>query len=132
MKHTVESALQYGWSSYQWSICSNDYSTLTWISLDISKPTYGEILMKINELDSFEAMRLLRIRRNVLLQETDIKSLPDFPHKDANVRDAWITYRQELRDLLDSASPTLNDRYELDVQSVNWPTKPSQQSLEAT
>jgi len=133
MKHTLESALQYGWPLAQWSlVATNDYSTFTWNSSDYPKPTLDEITKKIGDLDSLEAMRLLRIRRNILLQETDIKSLPDFPHKDTNERNAWMNYRQELRNLTEFASPKLNEHFQLDLKSIEWPNKPNPQSLGAT
>ena len=41
------------------------------------------------------------------------------------VADAWKTYRQALRDLPASASPSLDSNGELDLTSVTWPTEPS-------
>lgn len=44
---------------------------VTWNSPDISQPTEEEIQAKIQELQAAEPLRLLRIERNRLLQETD-------------------------------------------------------------
>ena len=44
---------------------------------------------------------------------------------DLTVSDAWKTYRQALRDLPASASPSLDSNYDLDLTSVTWPTEPS-------
>ena len=41
------------------------------------------------------------------------------------VSDAWKTYRQALRDLPASSTPTLDSSKNLDLTSVTWPTKPS-------
>ena len=38
---------------------------------------------------------------------------------------AFKTYRQALRDLPSTATPTLNSNYELDMTSVTWLTEPS-------
>ena len=67
---------------------------------------------------------MLREERNILLSETDwmvIKS------QDTGVAmsDAWKTYRQALRDLPASSTPSLDANYDLDLTSVTWPTEPS-------
>ena len=69
-------------------------------------------------------MKLLREERNVLLSETDwmvIKS----QETGVAMSDAWKTYRQALRDLPASSTPSLDANYDLDLTSVTWPTKPS-------
>ena len=67
-------------------------------------------------------MRLLRKERDRLLVESDWTQFPDVPEA---TRTAWQTYRQQLRDLPASASPSLDEIYELDLSSVTWPSKPS-------
>ena len=37
----------------------------------------------------------------------------------------WQTYRQQLRDLPATASPTLDSDYNLNFSSVTWPTEPT-------
>jgi hypothetical protein len=125
MKHTFASAIAAGWPSCEWSLYnSDDFATLTWLSPDTPQPTIEEVEAKMVELNSIEAMRLLRMKRNRVLQETDIKSLPDYPHKTEETRAAWLAYRQQLRDLLVAATPSLTHMHELDEASVNWPTVP--------
>ena len=125
MKHTYASALSSGWPNCEWSLYnSDDFTTLLWLS-DSEKPTLAQVTSKINELDLIEAKRLLRIKRNSLLQETDVRSLPDFPHKTTQEREAWLAYRQQLRDMLITANPTLDTNHELKVTSVQWPIKPT-------
>lgn len=126
MKHSFASALREGWPNCQWSLYNDgDFSTLQWFEEDIPKPSLDEVNKKIIELDSKEAKRLLRLKRNELLQETDIKSLPDFPHKTLQEKEAWMAYRQQLRDFPSSVTPSLNSNYDLDMDSVEWPIKPS-------
>jgi hypothetical protein len=103
---------------------SDDFTTLTWLSPDTPQPTLAEVEAKIAELDLAEANRLLRKKRNTMLQETDAKSLPDYPHKTEEERAAWLSYRQHLRDLLVTATPSLTAMHELDEASVDWPMKP--------
>ena len=64
---------------------------------------------------------LLRIERNKRLAETDWMVLSDT----AEISDAWKTYRQRLRDLPASTTPTLTAGYTLDQSSVTWPEEPS-------
>ena len=65
-------------------------------------------------------MRLLRIERDQRLASCDWRASSDL-----TLADAWKTYRQALRDLPASASPSLDSDYDLDLTSVTWPTEPS-------
>tara|TARA_B110000495_G_C22900990_1_gene525757 strand:- start:502 stop:651 length:150 start_codon:yes stop_codon:yes gene_type:complete len=47
----------------------------------------------------------------------------DFPHKTDDKKNEWIIYRQELRDLLENSSVSL-DEYG-DITGVVWPVKPT-------
>ena len=76
------------------------------------------IQAKIAELEAAEPMRLLRIERNRLLQETDW-----WAGKDVTMSQARKDYRQALRDLPSTASPSLDDNGQL--TNVTWPTKPT-------
>ena len=97
-----------------------DYSDLDWLDSGQTKPTETEVNSKISELDNAEPMRLLRIERNKKIAETDWRASSDL-----TLADAWKTYRQALRDLPASASPSLDSNYNLDLTSVTWPTEPS-------
>ena len=124
MKYDIPDALQALKPGAQWVLRGGVYSGLEWVDSIQTKPTETEINNKISELDSAESMRLLREERNLLLSETDwmvIKS----QETGVAISDAWKTYRQALRDLPASASPTLTSDYLLDETSVTWPTKPS-------
>ena len=95
------------------------YSELNYLSSD-TKPTESELDTEVTRLNNLEPMRLLRIERNLRLAATDWRASSDL-----TLADAWKTYRQGLRDLPASASPTLNSDGTLDLTSVTWPTEPS-------
>ena len=124
MKYTIYDVVPILKPNSNYNIKSNEYSGLEWLDSADTKPTETEINNKISELDAAEAMKLLREERNVLLSETDwmvIKS----QETGVAIPDAWKTYRQALRDLPASSTPTLDANYELDLSSVTWPTEPS-------
>ena len=95
------------------------YSELNYISSD-TPPTEAELVAEVNRLNSLEPMRLLRKERNKRLAATDWRASSDL-----TLSTAWKTYRQSLRDLPASASPTLNSNGNLDMSSVTFPTEPS-------
>ena len=119
MKYTKHTALQslkpqskYCWGGYE-------YSGLTWISSD-TKPTESEIDAEVTRLTNAEPMKLLRVERDRLLATTDWRASSDL-----TLADAWKTYRQSLRDLPASSTPTLDSDGNLDMSSVTFPTEPS-------
>ena len=120
MKYTISDALIRLKPGAEYNLLGNVYSGLEWLDSVETKPTETEINNKIAELDAAEAMRLLRLERNLRLAETDWRASSDL-----TLSDAWKTYRQALRDLPASASPSLDSNYELDLTSVTWPTEPS-------
>ena len=69
------------------------------------------------------AMEKMRDERNILLQNTDKYALSDYPHSSDSVKQTWITYRQELRNLTTSQTPSLDSNGEL--INITWPTEPS-------
>ena len=105
--------------------CGDTYDSIEWYSNNTEPlPTEGEVNAKIDELKSAEPARLVRIKRDKLLAESDWTQTRD------NVRlndSTWVTYRQELRDITKSASfnPKLNADGTLDESSVTWPLKPA-------
>ena len=99
------------------------------IEINDSPPEFNPLLQRckrINDqwvletIDNTEhCKRLLQRERNRLLLETDWRDLPSYPGTDQN---EWRSYRQALRDLPSTASPTLNEHGQL--INVTWPTKP--------
>ena len=120
MKHDIASALLTLKPGAEWTLRGSDYSGLEWFDSNQTKPTETEINSKISELNNAEAMKLLRIERDVRIAKTDWRASSDL-----TLADAWKTYRQALRDIPASATPKLNSDYELDLTSVTWPTEPS-------
>ena len=120
MKYSISDAILQLKPGAEWILRGEDYSGLEWLDSGQTKPTETEINNKISELNSAEAMRFLRLERNARIAETDWRASSDL-----TISDAWKTYRQALRDLPATASPSLDSNYDLDLTSVTWPTEPS-------
>ena len=101
--------------------CNENSGEVIWYSENKLKITEEEIQAKIAELEASEPLRLLRIQRNRILQESDWRDLPSYPGTD---QAEWRTYRQALRDLTNTETPALNDNGEL--INVNWPVPPGE------
>lgn len=63
-----------------------------------------------------EPLKEIRRKRDDLLKDTDKYAIPDWPHKTNEVRQAWLDYRQALRELPSNIEDVLNPV---------WPTPPS-------
>lgn len=81
-------------------------------------PSEEEIQAKLTELQNAEPMRVLRQERNRKLAETDWRASSDL-----TLSSEWSTYRQALRDLPSTATPTLDD--DGNLQNVTWPDEPT-------
>ena len=104
------------------SIDGNDYSTLVWSTNNsTTEPTEEEILSKNTEMINTMAYDLLRIERDELLINSDKYSLPDYPHANDSVRNQWLTYRQQLRDIT-TQTPTIDATG--GITGITWPTPP--------
>ena len=103
----------------KWSWSGSDYSGFTWLESDTA-PTQSEIDAEVTRLNNAESMRLLRVERDKRLTACDWRASSDL-----TISNAWKTYRQSLRDLPASASPSLDSNGDLDLTSVTWPTEPS-------
>lgn len=75
---------------------------------------------KIAELEAAEPLRLLRIERNLILQQSDWRDLPSYPGTD---QEAWRTYRQALRDITETQTPELDEFGNL--TNITWPEEPA-------
>ena len=123
MIYTKIEAIQSLKPNKQWSWIGTDYSGLEWLDSGTA-PTEAEIDAEVTRLNNAEPMRLLRAERDRLLTACDwVVTM----HKElgTNIPAAWKTYRQALRDLPASASPSLDSDGYLDMTSVTWPTEPS-------
>ena len=107
----------------RFSIENNDYDTINW-SDSRDKPTREEVEAEVTRLSGLEPMRLLRIERDKRLTACDwVVTM----HKElgTSIPTAWSTYRQALRDLPSTASPTLDPMQKSGINNVSWPTEPS-------
>ena len=92
---------------------------IEWNEPELLQPSEEQIQAKIAELEAAEPLRLLRIQRNQLLQQTDWTQNRDVTlANDAE----WASYRQSLRDLPNIATPELDEYGNL--TNVTWPEKP--------
>ncbi len=90
---------------------------ITWNSIDIQQPTEEESQAKIDELEATEPMILLKEERNRRIAESDWRFLSD-----QTPSQAWIDYRQALRDLPANSTPELDENGQL--TNITWPEKP--------
>lgn len=79
--------------------------------------TWSQVSAKKTELVNGEPMRLLRVERDKRLSDTDWWAMSD-----RTMTTDQTTYRQALRDLPASATPSLDSNGNL--TGVTWPTKP--------
>ena len=121
MKYQITDAIHALAPNQQWTITNRDYSTLDWESSNsVSKPSESDLTNKVTALDAAEPARLMRVERDKRLAACDWRASSDL-----TIDVEWRTYRQELRDLPASTTPTLNTDGTLNQSSVTWPTEPS-------
>lgn len=86
----ITSVLNYYYIDKEWC-CGKTYNTLEWYDTTRPKPTSEELELKYNELLKDK----MRIKRNILLKETDFIVLSDYPIIN---KEEWLQYRKKLRD----------------------------------
>ena len=96
-----------------------DDEIISWTSSE-TQPTEDEITAEQTRLEGLRPIKLLREERDRRLKLCDWRASSDL-----TLADAWKTYRQALRDLPASATPTLDSNGNLDLTSVTFPTEPS-------
>lgn len=84
----------------------------------VTRPSDDAINAKVQELQNAYPMQLLREERNRKLAQTDWRASSDL-----TLSSEWATYRQALRDLPSTATPTLDD--DGNLQNVTWPDEPT-------
>jgi len=100
----------------EWVSVSGDYENIQWLSEDMEKPTKTEIEMEIWRLRGEKPWKELRAERDIILSQTDKYATIDFPHGSESAKQAWLDYRQALRDL--PANTT-------DPENPIWPEAPT-------
>ena len=81
------------------------------------KPSKELLEERFKENYRNEGFKYLRIERNKKLTESDFVIFPDYSHSTPEIKQAWLDYRQALRDLTDSVTE--------DPENPNWPTPPN-------
>jgi hypothetical protein len=101
----------------EWSITGYEYEKLIWSDENVPKPTLEELTTKYEELVTAQPLKELRKERDTLLTKTDKYVIPDWPHASVESANAWVTYRQALRDL-----PSVTE----DPANPVWPVRPDE------
>ena len=86
---------------------------------DTQLVTWQQLQEHSEEAETNFKLDLVRMKRDNLLKETDWWACSD-----REITEPQKAYRQALRDITNNCSPELNDVGDLDLSSVNWPTKP--------
>ena len=99
---------------------------VVWQNSEIPEPTAQELADAKEPAIDAHWWKYLRLQRNELLGESDWTQTPDIP---SSIKDAWATYRQELRDLPSTVTKpdfeTLNNQKVKDWNiNLLMPTKP--------
>ena len=98
---------------------------IEWLEPSEVKPSTDQINSMVEQIISEEPMNLLRREREIKLAESDWRLAPDYSSPD---QQAWVVYRQALRDLPQQIAeglvspPALDDSGELLFEE--WPLKP--------
>jgi hypothetical protein len=102
--------------------CGTTYNSINWMSNNITKPTYEEVKSEETKIIQDLPLNELRTIRDNLLQNSDIYGLSDFPFTNETMKQEWITYRKNLRNLPSNSDPKLDSNNQL--YNVTWPSKP--------
>ena len=110
-------------NNFKWKV-SDTYESIIWDeSNTLPKPTLAECEAVWQEILNEAPMKKLREERDKKLFDTDYRIVADFPYPSEEVKQAWLTYRQELRDFPATATPQLDENGNL--TNVTWPPPPS-------
>lgn len=84
-----------------------------YIIIDLPRPSAEDL--------SSQRLAEIRVRRTMLLRDSDWTVLPDSPLSEQE-KNLWINYRQQLRDLPSNIGDVMS--YD-DITHINWPQIPS-------
>lgn len=97
------------------------YNNIIWKTTIPLEEHYTELL---NKYLVKEQLDCIRIERDILLLDSDkYTSIPDWPHKTEEIRQAWFDYRQALRDLPQTVNLQIDENG--NFTNIEWPTPPS-------
>ena len=107
-------------------ITNDDYNKLKWHESNTeSKPTLEECEAAWQEIINEAPLKKLREQRDVKLKQTDQYGLADYPFNSEEVKQAWLTYRQALRDLPANSPDVSIDLNTGELIGITWPVPPS-------
>lgn len=101
---------------------STNYDLITFEE-GFEKPSRETFETKLDEFITEEAFKKLREERFNRLLKCDYTVMPDYVHPTEQIKQAWLDYRQALRDLPSTSEPNLDEFEEL--TNVSWPTPPN-------
>ena len=106
----------------EWT-CDGTYNSIVWHKGNgYEKPSESAVNAKITEIENAKPMVELSRQRDAKLADPDwVVTKAD--ETGSAVADNWKTYRQALRDLPASASPSLDN--DGNLINVTWPTEPN-------
>ena len=111
---TITDALKDMCSGIPWTITDADYDSLEWLDETIPKPTLEALEQRRDQLIDARPLKKLRAERDTILSQTDKYATIDFPHGSEAAKQAWLDYRQALRDLPANTDPS----------NPTWPIAP--------
>lgn len=94
----------------------HDYESIEWNDTSQTKPSEEECEDMFVQLEKERIIDNIRSQRNSLLDKTDKYTTIDYPHPTEEAKQAWLDYRQALRDL--PANTT-------DPENPVWPEAPT-------
>jgi len=85
----------------EWTVDDDSYDGIGgWGDMEESeRPTEEFLELKRQELIDAQKWGKLREERNKRIAQTDYLAIPDYPHPTPEAKQAWLDYRQALRDL---------------------------------
>tara|TARA_Y100000389_G_C17321468_1_gene443292 strand:+ start:518 stop:952 length:435 start_codon:yes stop_codon:yes gene_type:complete len=105
-----------------WQLTGYNYENIEWITSDVGKPSEEDINSRLEQCKVTYLSERVRYDRDMRLTATDFLTVSDFPFPSDQIRQAWLTYRQELRNVpATTSTPYYNDNNEV---VVDWPNQP--------
>jgi hypothetical protein len=99
-----------------WQVNGETYDSIVWRDKTCEIPTEEECINTWNEIKPEIQLSLIREKRNTLLMNTDKYTIADWPHPSPEAKQAWLDYRQALRDLPSNTT---------DPENPVWPDAPN-------
>lgn len=99
-----------------WELHNDNYEGLIWMDENTPKPSKQELVMECEKIINEQPWKVLRKQRDILIASTDKYATIDYPHTNEQSKQAWLDYRQALRDL-----PSVT----IDVNNPVWPQSPN-------